>query len=360
MRKKKNITILNVGDEVDYDSFKKLNKEKRFIASQGFEYRSAGYSEFLNGGMPEIPTKKAAIFFFFPFEYWNQHIEHRAYRGMYGNKHFYKKFEHFCKMLSEMVKKQLSGKEVILIDDPSLFLLGRDKAKVMGKLSGGKVPVPRRYRTRKIGDIEKLLGKGHKLYIKPRCGSMGKGITFLQSGDWQTNFGFKNNKIISRKSDLGWKFHDVTGKKFFLEKLLKQNIYIEEGIEPFNIKGDKVDLRIYGFYDKIIYIYPRRNKIDEVTTNISQGGKGDPSLLRVIPKRMVAQAKKTALKGMKALGLYFAGIDVVIDSSLKETYIVDVNMFPGFPKRRTYNLSRRMITELKRLNHTGKLCFKKI
>ncbi|GAI39372.1 unnamed protein product, partial [marine sediment metagenome] len=35
------------------------------------------------------------------------------------------------------------------------------------------------------------------------------------------------------------------------------------GIEVLNIKGNKVDLRIYAFFNKIIYIYPRRNKIDE-------------------------------------------------------------------------------------------------
>ena len=135
---------------------------------------------------------------------------------------------------------------------------------------------------------------------------------------------------------------------------------IEEGIEPLNVKGDKVDLRVYAFYDKILYIYPRRNEISEVTTNISQGGKCDPELLKIFPGKIIEQAKKTATRGMKALGVNFAGLDVVIDSELKNTYIVDVNMFPGFPKRKTYNLSRKMVTELKRLYGKGKLEFKKI
>ena len=114
-------------------------------------------------------------------------------------------------------------------------------------------------------------------------------------------------------------------------------------------------MRIYAFLNKIIYIYPRRNEIDKVTTNINQGGVGDPALIDIIPERVIKKAEKTVLEGMKALNLYFAGIDIVIDSALQNTYIVDVNMYPGFPRRKTYNLSRAVITELKCLNREGKL-----
>ena len=354
------ITILNIGDEVDYDSYKKLNKERKFIDKSGFYYRDISYFDLLNGGTPDIPTGKVIAFLFFPFDYWDTYIEHRKYRGVYGNRTFYRKFRHFCEMVSEILEQKLTGRKVLLISDPLLSVQGRDKVKTMDKLARSGVSVPRHFRTRSVRGVRKLLKEGYKLYLKPNCGSMGKGITFMTLGEWRTNFGFRGNKITSRKSDKGWKFHDVTGNNTFLGELLKKNVYVEEGIQPLHIKGDKVDLRIYVFMGKALYIYPRRNKLDAVTTNISQGGRGDPGLLKVLPEKVLARAGKMAVKAAQTLGLNMAGIDVVMDSTLKDAYIVDVNMYPGFPKRRTFNLGRAMITELQRLDKLGKLRFNKV
>jgi len=355
---KKDITILNIGDRVDYDSFQKLDKEKRFASKAGFYYRSCSYDDLLEGRLPRILTEKVVVFFFFPFNYWDSRIEHRRYKGVYGNKNFFRQFHHFCEMTTDALRAGLPDKKVMLVDDPMLSVLGRDKARVMDKLIRKGVTVPHQFRARRVRDIRALLKEGYSIYIKPKCGSMGKGITFLSLGEWQTNFYFRNGRIVSRKSDKGWKFRDMTGDNAFLGELLKKNIYIEEGIDSLNIKGDKVDLRIYTFIDKALYIYPRRNKLGAVTTNISQGGKGDPELLDVIPRKVLDKAGRMAVRAARALGLYLAGIDVVMDSSLKKAYVVDVNMYPGFPKRKTFNLSRAMLSELKRLERSGKLRFR--
>jgi glutathione synthase/RimK-type ligase-like ATP-grasp enzyme len=358
-KKKKDTTILAIGDWADYDSYKKLNKEKRFIHEQGFKYKTVEYSPFLDAQIPEIDTERVIIFTFFPFVYWNRHIEHRGYRGIYGNPTFYKKFTHFCQETVNVIKSSLSEKEILFINNPLLSAFYRDKVLVMEALSKKGVPIPPILKTRRIRDINTMLEKGHKLYIKPRCGSMGKGITFLQLGDWQTNFGFRTEKIVSRKSDYGWKFHDVTGNSVFLRNLLKKHVSIEGAIDPMNIKGDKVDFRVYTFFDKVLYVYPRRNHIDSVTTNISQGGWGDPSLLELIPDKLLLKVKKAARQATKALGLNFTGTDVVVDNNLKDVYVVDINMFPGFPKRRTHNLARDMVTRLKRLNRNDTLRYNK-
>jgi glutathione synthase/RimK-type ligase-like ATP-grasp enzyme len=358
-KKKKNTTILSIGDWGDYDSYKKLNKEKRFINEQGFKYKTVEYSPFLDAQLPEIDTEKVIIFTFFPFVYWDHHIEHRGYKGIYGNVTFYKKFTRFCHEAVDIIKSSLSEKEILFINNPALSAYYRDKILVMDALAKKGVATPPVLKTRRVKDINAMLEKGQKLYIKPRCGSMGKGITFLQLGDWQTNFGFRSEKIVSRKSDYGWKFHDVTGNSTFLSNLLKKHISIEGAIEPLNIKGDKVDFRVYTFLDKVLYVYPRRNHIDSVTTNISQGGWGDPSLLEVIPERLLSKIKRTAVQATKALGLDFTGSDVVVDNNLKDVYVVDVNMFPGFPKRRTHNLARDMVVRLKQLDRKGTLRYKK-
>ncbi len=358
--KKKNITVLSVGDSLDFDSYRKLNKEKRFIEKQGFCYATMSYEDLLKRRLPDISTEKVIIFFFFPFEYWNKNIEKRGYRGIYGNYTFYGKFRHFCAAILEIISKAMPGKQVLLIDDPGLSSLYRDKVLVVKTLSGAGTPVPATRKVRRIREINRMLEKGHRFYIKPCCGSMGKGITYLQLGDWQTNFEIRNDKIISRRSDYGWHFHNVTGNTTFLRDLFRRkSVFMEEAVDTLKIGGDKVDFRVYTFFDKALYVYPRRNNIDAVTTNISQGGRGDIRLLKVMPDKAMSRIKKAAVKAARALDLNFAGVDVIIDNKLKDIYVVDVNMFPGFPKRRTFNLARSTVTELKKLDKKGLLRYEK-
>ena len=86
---------------------------------------------------------------------------------------------------------------------------------------------------------------------------------------------------------------------------------------------------------------------------------GDPDLLEILPKHLLKKARKIAVKMAKTLKLNFTGIDVILDRNLKEIYVIDVNTFPGFPKRRTFNLTRCMLKELSRLNNKGDLHFEK-
>ena len=94
---------------------------------------------------------------------------------------------------------------------------------------------------------------------------MGKGITYLGENRWSTNFIFRKRKILSRKSDYGWRFRNITNNKVFLKNLLKEDVTIEEAISPLLIKTRKFDLRMYVCFDKVLYTYPRSNKTDSVT-----------------------------------------------------------------------------------------------
>ncbi|MEA3489876.1 MAG: ATP-grasp domain-containing protein [Candidatus Omnitrophota bacterium] len=352
-KKEKRTTILVIGDEGDFDTYRKFEKEGRFILKTHFDFKNIHYKDLLKRNIPEIGTEKVIIFFFFPFIYWNKNIEHPRYRGIYGNHTFYRKFNRFARMIVKIIKDSLPEKDILLVNNPMTSSFYRDKVTVMKTLSKAGIVVPPLFKVKRVRDIKKLLKKGHKFFIKPRCGSMGKGITFLQLGNWQSNFSFKNNRIISRKSDYGWKFRDMTGNSRFLRALLhSKDVFMEEAIEPLSIKDERVDFRVYGFLNKVMYVYPRRNSIDSVTTNISQGGYGDPGILEIIPEKLQEKVKKIVKKAMKTLDIKFAGIDVIVDSSLQNLYIVDVNMFPGLPKRKTFNLAREVIKDLKR--HDGK------
>ena len=356
---KERVTILAVGDRADYDSHQKLDKEKKFILQSGFDYRSISYKKLLSRGIPKINTEKVIIFLFFPFLYWNNNIEHRKYKGMYGNRMFYKKFLTFWNKVKTIIKKHLEDKNVFFVMHPSLCGVYRDKLLVAKKFSDVGIPRPELFNFSNANKITALLEKGHSLFLKPQFGSMGKGITFLSRLRWQTNFGFKDNKIISRRSDKGWKFKDISGNTKFLSKLIKGDILIERAIDSFLLGKNKIDIRVYVFFNKVIYLYPRRNKVDNVTTNISQGAKGDPSILDKLPKTIKYKVKKLAIDVAKTLGLNLVGMDIMIDRNLNEVYVIDVNLFPGFPKRKTFNLSQHMINELKKANQKGHLKFEK-
>jgi glutathione synthase/RimK-type ligase-like ATP-grasp enzyme len=313
----------------------------------------------LAGRIPEIHTKKVIVFLFFPFYYWNEYIEHKNYKGIYGNLVFFKKFIKFCERLDKIIKNALSKKEFLFINNPISCALYRDKLEIKKKLSGANIPQPKLYNVTCVKEVQKWLNKGRNLFAKVRCGSMGKGITFLSWSDWQTNFIFRNNKIISKRSDRGWKFREITGNIAFLRQLIKKDIFIEEAVDMLILNKMKVDLRIYTFFNKVLYIYPRRNCSDRVTTNITQGGKGDPSLLEILPKHLLLKARKIAEKTSRVLGFNFAGIDVIMNRNLNGVYIVDVNAFPGFPKRRTFNLTQHMVKELVRLLNKRGLHFER-
>lgn len=357
-RKKRDITILALGDKCDFDAYQKFNRAKAIFLRHGFDYLTADYKKFIGGNTPSIKTKKIIVFFFFPHNYWNKNIEHRSYKGIYGNLGFYSKFLRFWNSVERRLKRYARGKKLILINDPRLCAFYRDKLSVFKINAKYHINQGRHHEKMSIGEIQDELAQGHSFFLKPRCGSMGKGITFLSNGCWQTNFAFRGRRIISRKSDYGWKFNDVTGNVIFLKQLLKKDIFIEEAVDNLVLNGNKLDFRAYTFFNKAIYLYPRRNKEDKITTNISQGGRGDPGLLRRLPKSLLTKAVKAAESAARALKIIFAGIDIIPGRNCKDVYVIDVNLFAGFPKRRTFDLAKKLAAILRQLDDRGALHFR--
>jgi len=351
---KKNVhrdySLVVVGDRVDFDSFRKLQKEKKRFLNSRVAYHAMSYKELLDGRIPRVKTKSIVLFLFFPFDYWNRRIEPADYKGIYANKSFYKKFESFFKDVESAVKKAFRGKSVYYINSPRLASVYRDKLTVKRLMQKHRVPTPRLYNIKNLNALYNHLSKGRSFFLKPRYGSMGKGITFISPWLWKTNFYFRNKRILSRKSDYGWRFRDVTGKERLIEKLFNGDFYVEEAVDFLTLKERKFDLRIYVFFGKPLFIYPKSNDPDKITTNISQSGTGEyPAFLRPLPKPLLRRAVKETVTAAKSAGLNFAGVDIIIDKDMKNFYVLDINVFPGFPRRRMFNLARHMTRHLKGL-----------
>ena len=92
------------------------------------------------------------------------------------------------------------------------------------------------------------------------------------------------------------------------------------------IKGRKFDLRMYVFKNKVLYTYGRSNDAKAVTTNISQGAKGEKlSFEKTLPQKQLEVAKKSAIKAIKALGLNFGGVDMMLCADRKSAMFIEIN-----------------------------------
>ena len=340
-------TLLAIGDNKDFDSFKKFLREKKLFKKPNFSFKSTNYESVLKNELPEIKTNKLIVFFFFPFEYWENNIETKKNKEVYGNKTYFFKFKKFWKEIDKKVNNFYKDKKISYINPPNKIFFERDKEATKHILTKAGVPVSRPHYTRDYKKIIDIVDSGQKLFIKVRYGSMGKGITYLEKGQWISNFGFKNGKIMSKKSDYGWSFIDVTSNKKFIKELLKQDVIIEDAINPFLLKGKMFDLRIYVGFGKILYIYPRSNETKNITTNISQGAKGEDSkFVSNIPPKILSEATKNALRAVKAMDLNFAGVDIMPSNGKNKVTVIEVNSFPGFPRARRFNLAKHLIKEI--------------
>ncbi|MBA3044474.1 hypothetical protein FP804_04995 [archaeon] len=341
-------TLLVLGDKSDWDSYKKFCKQLKHCHPKYISSITTTYEQLTKKRLPDIESKKIIVYLFFPFKYWDKNIEYKGYDSVYGNVKFYEKFMVFWSEIYEQINVFYKNKKVYFINHPLRISVDRDKELTKTILSRAGIEVKPSLFTRNYKDILRMVNKeNRKLFIKVRYGSMGKGMTYMEKGKWKTNFRFENNRIMSSVSDYGWSFVNITDNLDFLKRLLTKDIVIEEAIEPYIIDNLKFDLRFYVCFNDVLYIYPRTNNSGEITTNISQGGKGrNTRFLRKIPDNMVKKASKVAVSAAKAMGLDFSGVDIMISKDLKHVYVIEINAFPGFPKTKRFNLSSRIIKKI--------------
>ncbi|MFC1504238.1 RimK family alpha-L-glutamate ligase [Spirochaetota bacterium] len=345
--KKSKTTLLVIGDIKDWDSFLKLHRQRSLLKQYGIEYKHCEYDPLLSGDLPDIHTERLIIYLFFPFEFWDRYIEPKKYNGLYGNREFYRKIVAFWKRIDTILRRRYAKKKFTFINQPKNIPLERDKKATKDTLAHAGIPVPHTYRVKNAHAMAGLLEKGKKFFIKPRFGSMGKGITYVEKGKWYTNFGFKENTIRNRYSDYGWKFRKITGNMKFLKSLLKEDVMVEDAVPRWLIRGKHFDVRCLLFFGKIMYIYPRSNTIDRITTNVSQGARSEKmKFLKDVDPVLLRRTERIAVKAARILNLNYAGVDLILDPVKHEAIVIEINGFPGFPKVRTYNLGKYILHKI--------------
>jgi glutathione synthase/RimK-type ligase-like ATP-grasp enzyme len=272
----------------------------------------------------QVLDEHAGIILFFPYRLWDTFVE--TNNGLYGGKGFKASI---CKLKDHLHNKlEQVFPEALYVNEPGIFALERDKLETKNFLRQHGISVVPDVR-REISTIKNELTKGNCVYVKVRYGSMGKGITRLEEGKWLTNFRYENGTIDNHPNDFEWKTIDVTDNDSFLEKLLKEDVLVEQGIETPTELGSKFDIRGVFVYGRLSELYGRVSN-SPLITNLSQGGDclEIKDLFEMIGNDKLAEAVQCMHDTNRVFGTNLLGVDLTFDRDLKP-YVMEVNSFPG-------------------------------
>lgn len=310
---------------------------KKELKNKNTELKISSYKDVLGNNLPAFMSRTINIILFFPFEYWNNSIEvYGKDDRIYGDENFGKDYKRFFKRIEQKLKKAYIGKKMKYFNHPCLSVLERDKKKTKDLFRRKGIPAPRIFHVRNIKSIRNLIDSGKSLYIKPRFGALGKGVTYLSNDLFITNFTYRKGDIISRKSDYGWRFHGINKKdrNGFLEKLISKKFIFEEAVEHPVYKNKIFDFRVHVIYGKIPYYYAKTMPTSSPVTNWAQGGRIErkKDILEFTSRKNTERIKSLAIKATKALGLNYAGLDIILSRDFKKVYCLEAHSFPGYEK----------------------------
>ena len=275
-------------------------------------------------GTDRVIDEDASIILFFPYKLWNAFVE--TGDGLYGGRSFNANIRKLRSHIQQNLERVFP--EALYVNDLSAFALERDKGETKDFLCRQGVSVIPNL-PNDVATIKCELAKGNCVYVKVRCGSMGKGITRLEEGKWLTNFRYEKGSIGNHLCDFDWKTIEVTDDYGFLEKLLMEDVLVERGVETLKNLGSKFDIRGVFIYGRLAELYGRTST-NKLITNLSQGGVClEPrDLIEMIGVEKLSEATRNMNETNRAFGANFLGVDLTFDENLIP-FVIEVNSFPG-------------------------------
>ena len=342
--------LLVIGDPMMNDtrfepSLNRFMTYKEKLNKRGIGVIFITYDDVVSKRLPNISTKRLDVMLFFPYNHWNEEIEiYGKDARVYGDAAFGKDYTDYMLKIDKIVKRRYRDKNLTFVNPPSACVIDRDKKETFLALTKNKIETPKIYNVKKVSDIDKLINNGSTIYIKPRFGAMGKGITYVNSKGVYTNFLYKNSKIVNRLYDYNWRPVKIAEKNRnnFLKLLLNEGFIFQEAVNTPIVEDRKFDIRVYVAYGKVPYFYAKSAPVKSFITNWSQGGRIEKKafLNKALSKSDIEKVKSVAIKAAKVIDLKFAGVDVIIDRDTKKTYVLEIQSFPGY--ERGYTLMKHL------------------
>ena len=295
------------------------------------------YDDVIHKRLPNISAKRVDVILFFPYNYWNSEVErYDKDKRIYGDIDFGSDYIRYLLRVDKTLKRRYRAKDLRFVNPPRGCIVDRDKLETYRQLKRAGIKSPHIYSVKRVSDVDKLTAKGNILYVKPRFGAMGKGITYIDKNGIYTNFLFRSNAIISRPYDYNWKPVKVSHKDrgVFLKILIDRGFIFQAEVRPLVYKRRKFDIRVYTAYNKVPYLYAKSAPDSSFITNWSQGGRIEkmPFLRACLDKKEIDKVKRVALQAAKTINLKFAGVDVIIDKNTRDMHVLEIQSFPGYER----------------------------
>ncbi len=187
---------------------------------------------------------------------------------------------------------QLSAAGVLLVNSPRSIEAAVDKYLSLALLQQAGLSVPATFVCQDLATAMKAFHElGEDVVVKPIFGSLGRGLVRLQSRDEAASYFCKlieEQRVIYQQKFITHPGYDV--------RLL--------------VLGE----RVWGM---------KRKNSRHWITNISQGGVGEDYQVK-------SEERELALGAARAVGAYFAGVDLITDSKTGKQFILEVNAVPGW------------------------------
>lgn len=198
-------------------------------------------------------------------------------------------FEQVTKRVSMMEHLELSG--TFVVNSTQAFRRARDKYLTMYALARAGLPIPPTYIT-EMAQWAYRASKGFKCVVyKPIMGSLGFGSMKFDNADLAFN-------------------------AYTTLETLGQTLYVQEYVE----KPGR-DVRAFVLGEKVIASIYRVAQYTEWKTNVAQGA-------QVKAIQLSSKLEKLAIKAAKALGLLYAGVDILEVG--RKVVVLEVNGSPSW------------------------------
>jgi len=353
-------TLLILGDYKDSSVNPNIKRLQRYSREIGLPTRTMTYEQLLEGKKIGVDSEDMAVMFFFPFTFWYQNCEIPSDTGIYGtSKRVYEEFEGFWQDVREATETGFPDRNISYVINPDFAAIDRDKIATHDLLEEKGVRTTTKL-PRDLTTVMDIAGE-RGVFVKARYGACGKGITYLSPQGWFTNYKIgEGNTLENHVADLEttgrsgdpleaeWNFVEITGNRDILKRILDLEMIVEEEITPPQLKeGVKFDARAYSIFGKTPHIFVRENGVKSIITNFSQGGTINHRYKDVLPEDAVSLIERETSRAANALESQFLGVDVMFEKDLQSPRVLEVQTFTGYPKIRSFNLSRYLARQIK-------------
>lgn len=245
----------------------------------------------------------------------------------------FRKYNSLCRDYREMLRRLAAvdrPEGVHFLNEPSAILCALDKVRTQQKLAGAglKTTPLLSAALRTFDELAELLYRQKRGgFLKPRYGSGAGGVMAVRYNhrrdEWvaYTTMRWAGDHACNEK-----RICRLTNRKeiaVLAEEVMRCGAVLEEWMVKEKLEGENYDLRVVCREDEVDYVVVRCSK--GAITNLHLNNKarlfGELSLALSVREELFGRS----IAATRALGLRYAGIDVLIARNTDTPYIIEVN-----------------------------------